>query len=250
MIALGRVLERGHRDQPRRRRLGEFLKALRQRPKHQPQPGWRGFQQQRHEDGELAKAQPVFAQGCARVLIQFLDLLRHIRAGQDAQAFDQTEGKAAREAGQGFVALQGQQRFEQGGDLAVNEMLQAALDLLRHVRAGHVIDKHLDAGFQRFGACDQLANAVLAPHQPTLFGKVDFGIGRVVKPVRPQVELRRERLSGHRLERLFPGPLRILVRGKPEPFEPSDKFAFDAHVTIIIHIGQEGLLLFEPAQQH
>ena len=192
----------------------------------------------------------MLAQRAARLLIQRLHILGHVAARQDTQPFDHAEGKAPRQTGQRLVALHRQKRLEQRGNLAVDEMLQAALHLLRHIRPGLVIDKGRHLRLHRVRSGHQLAHGLIAPHQPALFGKVDLGIRRVVEPVRAQMELRRQRLQRGRFQRLGLGPGRAFVLDEPEPLEPTDEFTFDGHLTFVIHIGQKGLLLLEPAQQH
>ncbi len=73
--------------------------------------------------------------------------------------FDHAESKAARKSGQGFVLGQGQQRLEQGCDLAVNEMLQAALHLLRNLGAGDIINENLDLRLERIRPATSLPTA-------------------------------------------------------------------------------------------
>ena len=43
---------------------------------------------------------------------------------------------------------------------------------------------------------------------------------------------------------------RGLVHPEPERFQPSDEFAFDSYFTLVTHLGQKALLLFEPAKQN
>ncbi len=67
-------------------------------------------------------------------------------------------------------------------------MLQPPADLLDHVGAGLLVDEGVDAGFQRICARHQLANRVLAPHQPALLGEIELGIGRVVETIGAEME--------------------------------------------------------------
>ena len=245
-----RVLDRGHGDQTRRRGFGEFVQTARQRPEHKAQAGGRGFQQKRHENGELTEADAMLAQGAARLLIQRLDLFDDAGAGQDAHVLDHAEGEAAGKAVQRLVAAEGQQGFEQGRDLAVDEMLQAPLDLLRHIGAGFVIDEGGDLRLQGIGPGHEFAHRLIAPHEATLFGEIDLGIGGVVETVRPEIEMRHKRRNAGLTDRL--GLLRggVAVLTEPEPFEAADEFTFDGHFTLVVHFGQKGLLLLEPPQQH
>ena len=96
----------------------------------------------------------------------------------------------------------------------------------------------------------QLAHRVPAPHEAALLGKVDLGVGGVVEPVRPQVEMRRQRLQRRLFQRLGFLPGGILILTEPESLESTDEFAFDGHFTLVVHLGQEGLLLLQPAKQH
>ena len=192
----------------------------------------------------------MLAQHSARVLIQRLDVIGHVRTQQDTHRFDHAERETARKAVQGLVFLQGDQRLEQRGDLAVDEMLQAALHLGRHIRTGLLVDKGHDTRLERIIARGQLAHSLVAPHEAALLGVIHLGIGRVVEPVGAQVEMRRERLHRRGLQRLRLLPGCILVLAEPEPFEPADEFAFDGDFTLVIHFGQKGLLLLQPPQQH
>ena len=249
-MIVGHVGDMRDRHQTRRRAFGEGVQPLGQRPQHQPQPRRRGLQQRGHEDRELAKAHAVAAQGAPRVLIQILDLGGDRVARQDAKRLDQAKGKAARQAGQRLVPLQGQKRLEQGRDLAVDEMLQAALDLVGDLGPGLLVHEDIDAGMQRVGPAHQLADGRAAPHQPALFGIVQFGIGGVVEPVGPQVEFRAQRLVAGAVQ--HPGLVRRsgLVGAKAETFQTAGEFALDRHFALVVHFGHEALLLLEPAQQH
>ena len=202
------------------------------------------------EDGVLAKAHAMLAQGAAGLLIQFLDLGGNHTAIQDAQAFGKAEGKALGQALQGFVAAHGQKRLELGGDLAVNEMLQAAADLFGHLFPRFLIDKGLDRGLGDLTALDQLTDGRGAPHQAPLFGKVHLCIGGVVELVRPQMEL-----WAQRLHRRCPQNPRLIGAGRcilreTEPLKTAGEFAFNRHFAFVIHLGHEGLLLLQPPHQN
>ena len=73
-------------------------------------------------------------------------------------------------------------------------MLQSPLHFLGNIRASGVIHKHFDLRLKRVRTFDQLTNRMAAPHQAALFGKVDFCIRCIVKPVGTQMKLRRKRL--------------------------------------------------------
>ena len=138
-------------------------------------------------------------------------------AWQQTQAFNHAEGKATGQAGQFFVLLQVQQRFKQGLHLAADEVLQATLDLLRHIGASGLVHKNLDLRRQRIRPGHQFAHRILAPHEATLFGEIDLGIGCIVEPVRPQMELRRQRLQRGRHQGLGLWALRSFVRENRNP---------------------------------
>ena len=91
-------------------------------------------------------------------------------------------------------------------------MLQAALHLLGHIGARFVIDKGHDLRLERIGARHQLAHGIRAPHQATLFGEINFGVGRVIEAICAQMEMRRQRLQAGLSQRfgLLPGGLFIL----------------------------------------
>ena len=192
----------------------------------------------------------MLAQGTTGVLIQRLHVIGHLTARDDAQVFDHLERKATGQPVQRLVRSQIQQRFKQRGNFAVNEMLQAALHFLRHIGPGFVIDKRRHLRFQRIGTGHQLAHRLIAPHKATLFGEINFRIGRVIEPIRAQMEMGGKRLNTCLTECLCLLPRCVLVLTEPEPFQTTDEFAFDGHFTLVIHLGQKGLLLFEPPQQH
>ena len=129
----------------------------------------------------------MLAQRPARILIELLHLGRHGFARDDTEAFDQPEGKATGQTAQRLVPRQREKRLEQRGDLAVDEMLKAAMHLGHDIRAGLLVDEGLDHRAHRFGALHELADRVVAPHETTLLGKVDLGVGGVVEAVCAQV---------------------------------------------------------------
>ncbi len=241
--ALGAIRHGGDRDQTGGRRFGELGQPLGKRPQNQTQARRRRFQQEGHKNSELAKADAVLAQRAARILIEGLDLVRDGGTGQNAQCLDHAKGKSLGQTAQRFVTLHGDQRLEQGRNLAIDEMLQAALDLLCDIRACHIIDKHLDLRLERIGPCNQFAHRRRAPHQAALFGVVNLCIGRVVKPIRAQMKMRGKRLKGRRLDCLGFGCTGPLVLTEPEPVQLADELALDSHFTCVIYFGHHGLLL-------
>ena len=250
VIALRGILGRGNGHKARGRCFGKLLQAFGKRPQNQTQPGRRGFQQKRHENGELTKTQTMFAQGAARLLVQLFNLIGDGAARQDAQAFDHAKGKATGQPGQRLIPAEVQQGFKQGRDLAVDKMLQPALHLLGNVNACLIIDKGLNLGFQGIVTGHQFANGLIAPHQSTLFGEINFRVGRVVKTIRAQMKMWGQRLK-RRLVQCFGFFARgLCILTEPEPFQTADEFAFYRHFTRVAHFGQEGLLLLEPAQQN
>ena len=122
----------------------EFIHFRVQCPKHQTQARGGRFQQKRHENGELSEPDTMFAQGGTRILIQGFDLIGHVTTLDNSQGFDQAERKTTGKTGQGFVALKIEQRLKQGRNLAVDEMLQTARDLLRNICASFFINKCRD----------------------------------------------------------------------------------------------------------
>ena len=126
------------------RALGKFLQPLGNRPQNKAQAGWRGLEQRLLEHGELAKADAMLAQGGAGLLIQCLHIFGNLAPRNDAEILGHPVGKAAGKPGQRLVLLQGQQRFEGGGNLAVDKVLQPALHLGQHIGAGILIDKGHD----------------------------------------------------------------------------------------------------------
>ena len=129
-------------------------------------------------------------------------------------------------------------------------MLQAALNLFKHLGTRSFVYKCSNVRFKGIAACCEFANSLLAPHQPALIGKINLSIGRIIKAVHFKMEMRRERLQGCRLDRFCLLPAGVFVLPEPKSFEPTDEFPFDGHLTLVIHFGQKGLLLLEPAQQN
>ena len=232
------------------RTFGKFLQPFPQRPQHQPQPGRRGFQQGLLKHGELTKPDAMLAQGGACLLVQRLDVFGDIAARDDAELFAHPERKALGQPGQRLVAGQRQQRLKRGGNLAVDKVLQAALHFGNHLRPRLFIDKRHDLRLHRLGACGKLAHGMLAPHQATLFGEINLGIRRVVKPVGAQMELRGEGLRGRLRQRFRLVRATGFIHPEPEPFQPPDEFALDGHITLVTDFGHKDLLLLEPPGQH
>ncbi len=250
MIPVGHARAHRHRHKAGGRAFGKLVQTRSKRPQHQPQPGRRGLQQQRQEHGELPEPDAVLAQRTPRILIELLDLVRNTGARQDAMRFHHAEREPACQPGQRVVIAQREKRFEQARDLAVDEMLQAAFDLLRDVRPGFVIDKPLHARAQRIGAGDQLAHGAVAPHQAALFGVIQLCVGRVVEPVGPQVEMRCERLQAGLTQRARLVRARRLVLRKAKALQPSDELTFYRHFALVVHVCHKALLLLQPAQKH
>ena len=192
----------------------------------------------------------MLAQRTAGLLIERLHILGHLAARDDAKAFAQTEGKALGHAAQRLVALHGDHRLEEGRDLAVNEMLQAALDLLRHILACLVINESDGNGLERVRTGGQLAHRLGAPHQAALFGEIDLGIGRVIEAVGAQMEMGRKGLSACLPEGFGLVGASGLVHPEAEPFKTTDELAVNRHFTLVVHVGHKALLLLEPAKEN
>ena len=192
----------------------------------------------------------MFAQRAAGILVQIFHFLRNASTGQNAQPLNHAEGKATGKPGQCLIFLQVDQRLKQRLNLARDEMLQTAFDLLGHIWPRSLIDKNLDLRRKRIRTGNKFADRMLTPHQAALIGVINFSIGCVVEPVRAQMILRSERLQGRRFQRLGFCALRGFVRREPEAFKLTDEFAFDGDFTLVIYFGQKGLLLFEPPQQN
>jgi ATP-dependent RNA helicase SUPV3L1/SUV3 len=88
-----------------------------------------------------------------------------------------------------------------------------------------------------------MANGFLAPGQPALFGEINLRIGRVIKPVRLEMEMRRQSLQAGLFQGLGLLPCGGLVAYESESFETANKFALDSYFTGIVHFGHHGLLL-------
>ena len=192
----------------------------------------------------------MFAQRTASILIQRLHILGHLGAGQNAEILNQLESKATGQAGQRVVLAQPQKRLEQGRDLAVDEVLEAAFHLLGHFRPGDIVDKDFDLRLQRVAASGQFAHRGAAPHEAALFGEVNLGVRGVVEPVGAQMELRSQGLQCGGFHRFVFSRTRALVHPKAEPVQLAYKFTFNGDFTGLVYIGHHGFLLSKPAQQY
>ncbi len=192
----------------------------------------------------------MLAQCAARVLIERFDICGNLLARDHAHRLDQLERKATCETCQSLITAHRHERLEQGCDLAVDEMLQAALDFLGHVCASLVIHERVDLGFQCIGTLDQLANRAVAPHEAALLGIVDLGIWRVVEPIRAQMELGRKGRDGSGTQRLLVLGTCGFLGAEAEPIKLANQLALDVHFTVLIHLGHKALLLFQPPHEH
>ena len=190
----------------------------------------------------------MLAQESARILIQRFDIVRHRIARQHAKAFNQLKRESLRKAGKRLIFLQFKQRFELRLNLAVYEMLQPTLHFFGNFRPGNVIHKNFNARFQRVLTRDQFTNRGRSPHQSTLFGEINFGIRRVVKPIRAQVKMRCQSLQSSCFDGFrFLSGSRFIQR-ESKAFQPPDEFAFYGHITCVVNFGHHGLLLAQSAQ--
>ena len=129
-------------------------------------------------------------------------------------------------------------------------MLQTALHLGSHIRASLVIDECHDLRLHGIIASSQLAHCLIAPHQATLFGKVHLGVGGVIETIRPQIEMRHQRLCACLPQRLGLVRASRFVHAKAESLKTTDEFTLDRHFALVVYISQEALLLFEPPEQY
>ena len=63
------------------------------------------------------------------------------------------------------------------------------------------------------------------------------------------MEMRRKRLQGRGLERFCLLTAGLFILTEPESLQTADELALNRHFTLVVHFGQEGLLLLEPPQQ-
>ena len=228
----------------------EIIKRLGQRPKNQPQTRRCRLQQKWHEDGELAKANAVFTQRATCFLIKRFYIVSDLTTGYYAQGLNHAERKAFRQTVQRVIALQVGQWLKKRHDLAINKVLQAALDFGGHVWTGLFINECLHNGLQRITSCDQLANGTAAPHQSTLFGKINLGVRGIIKTICAQMEFR-----GQNSKRCLAKGL-CLVGGstcvllETECFNTAHELALYGDFTGVVNISHKGLLLLEPPQQN
>ena len=192
----------------------------------------------------------MFTQTAPRLLIQRLHFVSDFAPRDNAEMLCHAERKALGGAGQRLVILQCQQRLEGRRDLAVDEVLQAALHLGGHVRPGLVIDERHHTRLHRIVTRRQFANGLIAPHQATLLGEIHLCVRRIVKAVGAQMEMRHQRLRTGLSQRFRLVGAARLVHAEPESLQTADEFALDRHFALVVHVSQEALLLLEPAQQY
>ena len=145
--------------------------------------------------------------------------------------------------------LQRDQRLEERGDPAVDPVPRPAADLLGDLGAGVLVDEGLDLRAERVRAGDELADGVLAPHQPALLGDVDLGVGRVVELVRPEAQRRRQRREAGGAQRAGLVGVGGRVEPEAEALEPADELVLDPDLAVLRHCGQQALPLLQPAHQ-
>ena len=191
----------------------------------------------------------MFAQGATGLLIQLFDLICHRVAHDHAHGFGQAKGETACQTRQGFVTPHRQHRFKPCGNFAINEMLQTARDLFTHIIARLIIDKGCDSGALGLCAFDQLAHGRVAPHQTPLGGKVQFGVWRIIKPICAQMQFGAQGLHCGGAQSLRRLAAFGVILHKAEPIQTASEFAFYRHFALVIHLGHEGLLLFQSPQQ-
>ena len=122
-------------------------------------------------------------------------------------------------------------------------MLQTALHFLRDLGARNVIDEDLDTGLQRIGARNQFTHGRAAPHEAALLCEINLCIRRVVETIRPQMELRSQRLQRCSFDRFIFGNACAFVLAKAEPVQLANKFAFNGYFTGLVYFGHHGFLL-------
>ena len=129
-------------------------------------------------------------------------------------------------------------------------MLQTARDFCGDIFARFVIDESHNCWLERISACNQFAHGRIAPHQATLFGEIDLGIGRVIKTVRHQVKMRRK--SRHRCLTQCLGLVGAprFIHLEPKARKLAYKFTHHGDFAFIVYVSQKALLLFEPPQQN
>ena len=250
IVAGGRARHGRDRDEPGRRRLGEDVEALLERPEHQPEPGRRRLQQERQEHRVLAEADAVLPEGRPAVLVEALHLLGDLAARQHAERLDEAEGDAAGHAAQALVVAERDQRREMLGDAAVEPVAEPALHLLGDGGLGVVVDEGLHLRAERVGAGDELADRVLAPHQPALLGDVDLGVGGVVEPVRQQRQRRRQRGEAGGAQRAGLIGVGGGVEAEAETLETADELVVDRDLAGFGHGGHQALPLLQAPHQN
>ena len=112
-----------------------------------------------------------------------------------------------------------------------------------------LVDEGLHLRVQGVGACDELADGMLAPHQPTLLGHVDLGVRRVVELVGEQAQRRREGGDAGGAQRAGLVCVGGGVEPEAEALEPADELVVHPDLAVFGHCGHQALPLLQPPHQ-
>ena len=187
------------------------------------------LQQRRNIDVIGAEAHAVFAQGGARGLVQFLDVVGDLRPFQHAEPLGQLEGDAARDAGDILGLGKLEQRAEQFLDMGLEPEVEPRLHRLARGSGQPVVGDDARPRTQHLVGGDELGHRVAGPAQRAVGGEHELIVRRIRQLFRARLDLAGKRLLRRRLQR--PGlraGLRRIGR-EHESVEAADGMALHDH---------------------
>ena len=133
------------------------------------------------------KRTPCLRRLGAAVLVERLDVVGDLGARQHAERLDEPEGDAARHAGQRLVVARARSAAGTARRSCGRSSGRAGgLTFSAICGSASSSTKGCTCGLSASAPAHELADRVLAPHQPALLGHVDLGVGGVVELVGAQ----------------------------------------------------------------
>ena len=195
----------------------------------------RGLEQGGNEDVVETETHAVAPQGGTTVLVDLLDVLGNVLAGQNTEIFGETIGDAAPRAlqllGSGKI-LQGlEQCFDVMGDKAVSPRL----DLFLCRRRNQIIDQNEGARCQPIVAGGKRAHRLAEPAQLAVRTERDVAIGRQREPCGARLEFQSKRFLCGSHDGLGVRSFGGLVGGEAESLEFPHGMSFDRYLAALVH---------------
>ena len=128
------------------------------------------------------KRTPSWRKLGALLLAQRLDLLGNLLARQDAQIFDKPEGDAAHGAFEPFGVVELDQWFDDLGDVAFDEFLQARLNGFALGAVQLIVGDDVDARLQSLRTGAQARDRIAMPADAAVACEDEIGIGAMRRP--------------------------------------------------------------------